>query len=114
MALSRTDRVTTCWALNPPQPSPCGDIETRPREGLRPNTPQSEAGVRIDPPPSLACAAGTIPAATAAAAPPDEPPVIRSVFQGLRAGPKRRGSVIAASPNSGVFVLPKRTRPALR
>ncbi len=46
-----------------------------PRLGLRPKSPQFAAGMRIEPPPSLACAAGTMPAATAAAAPPEEPPV---------------------------------------
>ncbi len=43
--------------------------------------------MRIDPPPSLAWAIGTMPAATAAAEPPLEPPVECSVFQGLRVGP---------------------------
>jgi hypothetical protein len=45
------------------------------------------AGIRIEPPPSLACAALTIPAATAAAEPPDEPPDVRPRSQGLRVGP---------------------------
>ena len=35
------------------------------------------AGIRIEPPPSLALAAGPMPVATAAAAPPDEPPRLR-------------------------------------
>ncbi len=43
--------------------------------------------MRIEPPPSLACAIGTIPAATAAAEPPLEPPAVRPVSQGLRVGP---------------------------
>ena len=34
----------------------------------------AEAGIRMEPPPSLACASGTMPEATAAAAPPDDPP----------------------------------------
>ena len=33
----------------------------RPRVGFRPKSPQHEAGMRIDPPPSLACAMGTMP-----------------------------------------------------
>ena len=41
-----------------------------------PNTPQQEAGIRIEPPPSLAWAMGTIPEATAAADPPLDPPVV--------------------------------------
>ena len=43
----------------------------------------------MEPPPSLACAAGTMPDATAAAEPPEDPPVEWSVFHGLRDGPKR-------------------------
>ncbi len=68
--------------------------------------------MRIEPPPSLAWATGTIPAATAAAAPPLEPPLDRDVSQGLRQGPSKADSVDALSPNSGVFVRPIATRPA--
>ncbi|OIQ71470.1 hypothetical protein GALL_469100 [mine drainage metagenome] len=67
--------------------------------------------MRIDPPPSAAAATGTMPAATAAAAPPDEPPGVCSGFQGLRAGPNARGSVMAFRPNSGTLVLPNTTSP---
>ena len=70
------------------------------------------AGMRIEPPPSLAWATGTIPDATAAAEPPLEPPVERSVLRGLRAGPKSAGSVLGLSPNSGVLVVPSTTMPA--
>jgi hypothetical protein len=41
----------------------------------------------MDPPPSLACAAGTMPAATAADAPPLDPPELCPSFHGLRVGP---------------------------
>ena len=51
-----------------------------------PNSPQTLAGMRIEPPPSLPCANGTSPAATAAAAPPLEPPADRSRSHGVRAG----------------------------
>jgi hypothetical protein len=68
--------------------------------------------VRIEPPPSLAWAAGTTPAATAAAAPPDEPPGVRLRSHGLRLGPNITGSVTGSRPSSGVLVLPKMTRPA--
>ena len=47
---------------------------TRPRLGLWPTRPQHEAGMRIDPPPSLAWATGNMPEATADAAPPLDPP----------------------------------------
>ena len=43
---------------------------------------------RIEPPMSLACATGTIPAATAAAAPPLDPAVERVVSHGFRHAPK--------------------------
>src|SRR5438034_11803005 len=82
----------------------------RARVGLRPNLPQQEAGMRIEPPPSFPWAAGTMPAATAAADPPLEPPVIRSLFQGFRVAPNRRGSVVGRMPNSGVLVLPRTIR----
>ena len=86
----------------------------RPRVGLRPNSPQCDAGMRIEPPPSLPWAMGTMPAATAAAEPPLDPPGVRVGSQGLRVGPCSSGSVTAASPNSGVLVLPRMIRPARR
>lgn len=111
-ALSRTLREMT-----PSVAAPCrcsateGPAGTSPRPGLRPNSPQHAAGMRIDPPPSLAPATGTMPAATAAAAPPDEPPGVRLRSQGLRVGPFASGSVMPFAPNSGVLVLPKITSP---
>ena len=87
---------------------------SRPRVGFSPTRPVHAAGMRIEPPPSLPCASGTMPPATAAAAPPLEPPGVRSVSQGLRAGPNRRGSDTGRIPNSGMFVLPTITKPASR
>src|SRR5690349_17867154 len=114
-AESRTERVIACAADNPIQLSiACGPAGVRPRLGLSPNKPQCEAGIRIEPPPSLACAAGIMPAATAAAAPPDEPPLLCSRFHGLRVMPHNLDSVVAVAPNSGLAVLPKITNPALR
>ena len=51
-----------------------------------PNSPHTLDGMRMDPPPSLPCAAGARRAATAAAAPPLEPPAERVRSQGVRAG----------------------------
>src|SRR5262245_40209582 len=97
----------------PARPSPrSGPAGLRPREGLRPNSPHFEAGMRMLPPPSVACAMGKYPAATAAAAPPDDPPAECARLHGLRVGPKSCGSVVAARPNSGVLVLAMITRPA--
>src|SRR4029077_13733139 len=74
-AESRTLRLTTCPADSPPHPSPAsGATDTRPRDGLSPNRPYCAAGIRIEPPPSVAWATGRMPAETAAAAPPEEPP----------------------------------------
>ena len=91
-----------------------GAHEMRPRLGFSPTSPQQEAGMRIEPPPSLAWAMPTIPAATAAALPPEEPPGVRSRFQGLWAAPKRSGSVTGRMPSSGQLVLPTTIAPAAR
>ena len=101
-------------AVESPSSEPKGALDTRPRDGFSPKRPQHDAGIRIEPPPSVAWAIGTRPAATAAAAPPLEPPGVRSVFHGLRVAPLRSDSVNATVPNSGVFVLPTITKPASR
>src|SRR5689334_6862154 len=114
-ALSRTLMLTTWPQEKPPQPSPrSGPMGLRARVGFNPNTPHADAGIRIEPPPSLAWATGTIRAATAAAAPPEEPPEEWSRFQGFRVGPKRRDSVVGTKPSSGLEVLPKIVSPASR
>src|SRR5438477_10820980 len=88
-AASRTVLARAPSMVAPAQPSPTsGPWLTRPRVGFNPTRPHSLAGIRIEPPPSLACATATMPAATAAADPPDEPPVECAVFHGLRAGGK--------------------------
>src|SRR5260370_19056740 len=104
--------LTTWPQENPPQPSPrSGPSGLGARVGFIPNTPQAEAGIRIEPPPSLACAAGRMRAATAAAAPPDEPPEGGARFQGLRAGPCRRGSGVSPPPHSGLWLFPHMPHP---
>ncbi len=55
---------------------------------------------------------GAMPAATATADPPLEPPGMRSVAQGLRAGPKAEFSFDDPMANSSQFVLPTITAPA--
>ena len=86
--MSRTERVTTpCAAIRTGIRSFRGFIGSRPREGFNPTRPQQDAGIRIEPPPSLACAIGTTPAATMAADPPLDPPAERLVSHGLRVGP---------------------------
>src|SRR5450432_3955739 len=87
-ALSRTLRVRTCSVEKPSHTSPSnGPTGTRPRDGLNPNTPQHDAGIRIEPPPSPPLANGTMPVATATALPPDDPPEVSRVSHGFRVGP---------------------------
>src|SRR5947207_2079474 len=114
-AVSRTERVTTCSWMSPAYMSPSsGPNDVRARVGFRPTRPHSLAGMRIDPPPSLACATGTIPDATAAAEPPLDPPVECSVFQGFLDAPWASGSHVGTMPSSGVLLLPTNTKPAAR
>src|SRR3989442_12549131 len=84
----------------------------RPEEGFRPNILAKGAGRGMGPPPSVPMWSGPSPAAAAADAPPDEPPGVRSRFQGLRVGPKRRLWVAPIQPKVGVFVLPSMIAPA--
>ena len=86
----------------------------RPWLGFSPTRPQHDAGMRIEPPPSLACASGTMPDATAAAAPPLDPPGVREVSHGLWVAPQATGSVVGTLPSSGLFVRPAMTSPASR
>ena len=65
------DRSLFCQPLTTsPYSGPSG---VRARVGFRPNNPHADAGYRIEPPKSSACAIGVMPAATAAAEPPLEP-----------------------------------------
>src|SRR3954454_13048683 len=91
-----------------------GPSDMRPRVGFSPTSPQNEAGLRIDPPPSPPVAIGTTPAATAAADPPLEPAVLISRFQGFLVAPVWRDVVSSASPNSDVVVRPRLMNPAFR
>ena len=98
-------------------PAPGG---TGPPSGIVPvvvlitESPHRDPGIRIDPPPSLPVASGTIPEASAAADPPDEPPGERSRFQGLLVTPQCGLMVSPYQPNSGVVVLPRTMQPAAR
>ena len=73
--MSRIETVNAKSIAAPCQPrQPLGPTGIVPRVGFKPIRPQKEAGIRIEPPPSLAPAIGTIPEATALAAPPLDPP----------------------------------------
>ena len=84
----------------------------RPREGLRPTSPQLAAGTRIEPPPSDASEIGVTRVATATAEPPLEPPGVRVGSQGLRVTPCKDDSVAKHQPFSGDVDLPNNTAPA--
>src|ERR1700754_1064613 len=87
---------------------------SRPRDGFSPTSPLQDAGIRIEPPPSLAWAIGTTPAATNAAEPDDDAPAVWSVFHGLRTGPSRGCSAEALKPYSDIWVLPSGVIPVAR
>ena len=110
--MSRTLRETQRKVTPPYQKSAPGASEMRPRAGLRPTRPEWQAGVRMEPPPSLASASGSTRAATAAAEPPEEPPGVRVVSQGLTVAPYILGSVESAQPASGELDFPSSTKPA--
>src|SRR5882757_9787721 len=113
VAVSRTVRLTHS-STDSAVSSRIGPSEIRPWLGFRPTSPQHDAGMRIEPPPSLACANGTIPLATAAAEPPLEPPGDRLMSHGLWVAPHAIGSVVGTLPSSGLLVRPAITRPAAR
>jgi hypothetical protein len=81
---------------------------------FKPTTPLHAAGIRVEPPPSVAIASGAMPLATATAAPPLEPPEEHSAPQALRMRPNSGESVRHLLPNSGVVVLPIRIAPSAR
>ena len=83
----------------------------RPRVAFRPTRPQKPAGMRIEPPPSLAVPSVSSPPATAAAVPPDEPPGVRSSCHGLHVVPWRTVRVKFMPPNSEAVVCPASTAP---
>jgi hypothetical protein len=89
-------------------------LRAGPGEGLADRREADAAGMRIEPPPSVACPMGRPRAATIAAEPPDDPPGERFLRQGLSVGPPKAGSVVGARPNSLVLVRPTITRPARR
>src|SRR5262249_11961555 len=79
-----------------------------PNDGLRPATPQYDAGRVIEPPVCEPIAPRHMRVARPAAEPLLEPPGVRSRFHGLRV---TGGSKLA---NAVVTVLPRKTAPASR
>src|SRR5215469_14216534 len=85
---------------------------TRPCVGLIPTTPQTAAGMRIEPPLSEPTERYTRPAATCAPDPPLDPPGENLVFQGFPILPKSRFTPDSPSANLFMFALPINTVPA--
>ena len=88
-----------------------GEHEIRPLVGFKPRVPHEADGILIEPPPSFACAIGTILDATDAADPPLEPPDVHFKSQGFLVGRKAFGSVVTINPNSGVADFPQIIEP---
>src|SRR5260370_8193322 len=106
-AASATLRPMTPVVASPAQSSPrSGPLEMRPRDGFNPTTPQHDAGMRIDPPPSPPWPSAHKPAATAAAAPPLDPPAVPALPPGFRPGGHIAPSVTAPAPNPPPFRFP--------
>src|SRR3954470_13284774 len=82
--------------------------------GLRPETPQKAAGMRIEPPVSVPSAKAAAPVASATALPPLEPPGTRSGSHGFRHGGKCGLLEVIPQANSCVSVLPTTIAPASR
>ena len=91
-----------------------GQAGTRPNVALMPTRPLKLEGMRTEPPPSVPMAIGPRPAATAAPAPPEEPPGVRSVFQGLRVMPCSGESVTPLWPYSELVLWANTMAPASR
>src|SRR5579863_7287821 len=107
-ATSATDRVKIPRLSNDPACTltPCtGRIWC---DGMKPTTPQYEAGRIVEPTVCVPIAAGTMKSATAAADPEEEPPGVCLMLCGFAVRP----GVTAA--NSGVTVLPRMIAPARR
>ena len=84
-AVSRTLRLWQPWVETSPLRSEApGAMEKTPRDGFSPMLPQAPAGMRMEPPPSVACEIGSTPAATIAPVPAEEPLVVKPVSHGLR------------------------------
>src|SRR3546814_15019461 len=97
VVVSRPD--TAVW--EPVGPG-CG---MRPWLGFIPTRPLNPAGMRGDPPPSLAAPHGMSPAAIAAAVPPDDPPGARLGPHGLPVPPHARVLAKLRIPHSGAAGL---------
>ena len=91
-----------------------GKIGTRPNWALIPKIPDRDAGIRMEPPPSVPRAIVVMPAAILAAAPALDPPGVLLRSHGLQVIPVKGESPTALHPNSLVVVLPIKHPPDLK
>ncbi len=112
-AASPTVVASGPFSSMPKQPCTPTSRGTVPDPGLMPNTPQTAAGMRIEPRPSLPWATGTIAEATAAALPPEDPPAVRVGSHGLRTTPVAL-PLVPQIPSSGIREMPTTRAPAAR
>ena len=93
------------------KPGPQG---TMPKVGFMPTSPACAAGLRVEPPASVASASAPMPEASAATAPPDDPPGVSARFQGDRVWPYTRLLLTPLQANSEQLVMPRITAPSAR
>ena len=87
---------------------------TRRAVGLKPTTPLSAAGMRMEPPVSEPMAISLVPSPAETPAPEDEPPGMRAGSAALPGVPKCGLVPTAVKANSVIAVLPTMTAPARR
>ena len=87
-------------------------VGTRCRVGLKPTSPHSAAGMRVEPPVSLPTAISHMPSTTATAPPEVEPPGMRARSAGLPGVPKCGLTPTPENANSVMLVLATITAPA--
>ncbi|MFK4385606.1 hypothetical protein ABIA40_005014 [Bradyrhizobium sp. USDA 223] len=89
-------------------------VGTKPLVGLNPTAPDSEAGIRIEPPVSLPMAMSAMPPIADTTAPAEEPPGMRVRSRGLAGIPSCGFVPNAEKANSVICVLPMTMAPAAR
>src|SRR6266702_4145096 len=103
-AASATVRASAPSIASPARSGTSGALEIRPRDGLMPKSPQTLAGMRMDPPPSLPWAAGASP--DAAAGLRDRLLGLGGLIAGQVSGDREIGPDLVVQPVDSVKVVP--------